>query len=405
MADGNDRPKMFSIFTKGAAKTEKKSGNEVSEKERKRKYEKESRKRLFQTAWLKEFEWLVFNDDTKLMHCNVCRKYESVGSFVSGSNFFRKDSLKSHEESQSHFMNVKKEKARINPESSEALKALEKLNEKTISQLKHKFRNVHYLAKKCRPYTDYVDLCNLNKAQGLDIGTTYLTNHSASEFSGFIAEAARNKLRKDIKDCRFLAVISDGSTDASYQEAEIVYVRTCDKGNIKVNFSLIKNVPRGDAATICEVMKDGMKNLAEDYSEKLVATGTDGASSMLGAKSGAVQRLRESVDRPYIVGVHCNGHKLELSFKDSIKEKILLYNKVELFLTNIYYFYRNSNVTRSGLKESSKAVGKKMVYPTRVSGTRWVGHMKIAIENFLTGYEIFVTHLGQVQIYYIIKLV
>lgn len=41
-----------------------------------------------------------------------------------------------------------------------------------------------------------------------------------------------------------------------------------------------------------------------------------------------------------------------------------------------------------------------MVYPTRVSGTRWVDHMNsiIAIENFLKGYEIFVTHLGQVKI-------
>lgn len=33
--------------------------------------------------------------------------------------------------------------------------------------------------------------------------------------------------------------------------------------------------------TICGVMKDGLKNLAIDYNDKLVATGTDGASSML----------------------------------------------------------------------------------------------------------------------------
>jgi hypothetical protein len=157
-------------------------------------------------------------------------------------------------------------------------------------------------------------------------------------------------------------------------------------------------VSRGDAETICGVMQDGLKNLSVNYKDKLVGTGTDGASTMLGAKTGAVQRLREAVNRPFIVGVHCNGHKLELSFKDSIKTQIPLYNKVELFLTNLYYFYRNSNVSRSGLKESSKAFGKKMVYPTRVSGTRWVGHLKIAIENFLKGYDMFVTHLGQVHI-------
>lgn len=237
----------------------------------------------------------------------------------------------------------------------------------------------------------------MNKAQGLDIGTSYLTNKSATVFLGFIADAARDRIRKSIQDSKFVAVISDGLTDASYQDAEIVYVRTCNKEKIDVNFSFVKNVPRGDAETICGVLQDGLKNLAIDFRDKIVATGTDGASAMLGAKSGAVQPLREAVDRPFIVGVHCNGHKLELSFKDSIKEKIALYNKVELFLTNIYYFYRNSNVTKSGLKESSIATGNKLFYPTRVSGTRWVGHMKTAVENFLKGYDTFVTHLGNIQ--------
>lgn len=124
------------------------------------------------------------------------------------------------------------------------MKALTKLNDKTISQLKYKFRNVHYLSKKCRPCTDYIDLylCNLNKAQRLDIGTTYLTKLSAT-----VLEATRNRIRKSIENIKFIAVISDGSTDASYQEAVIVYVRTCKKRNNQVNFSLVKNVLRGDA--------------------------------------------------------------------------------------------------------------------------------------------------------------
>ena len=40
---------------------------------------------------------------------------------------------------------------------------------------------------------------------------------------------------------------------------------------------------------------------------------------------------------------------------------------------------------------------KSVVLPTRVGGTRWVGHMKLAMETFLKGYEAFVLHLGQVN--------
>lgn len=71
---------------------------------------------------------------------------------------------------------------------------------------------------------------------------------------------------------------------------------------------------------------------------------------------------------PYIIGVHCNGHKLELAFKDTMKAKIVLFNKIELFLINLHYFYRNSNLTRTGLKDFYRAVGQKFLLPIIAGG-------------------------------------
>lgn len=99
-------------------------------------------------------------------------------------------------------------------------------------------------------------------------------------------------------------------------------------------------------------MQQGLSNLSKNFESKLVGLGSDGAISVMGKKSGAVQQLRESINRPFLLGVHCSGHKLELAYKDTLKKNIPLYNKVELFLTNLFYFYRNSNTTRSGLKLS-----------------------------------------------------
>ena len=89
MADGS----LFSIFNKSKSKHSKEQ-TKTTEKEKKRKYENESRKRNFRTSWLDEFPWLEFDKESRLMKCKICLKFENNGSFVTGSHFFRKDSVK-----------------------------------------------------------------------------------------------------------------------------------------------------------------------------------------------------------------------------------------------------------------------------------------------------------------------
>ena len=156
-------------------------------------------------------------------------------------------------------------------------------------------------------------LCDLDEAKGLDIGKEYRTDKCAAIFAEGIAEAERQRIRQTIENA-----ISDGSTDSSYQEAEIVYVRHCTAGQINVNFSLVKNIPRGDADSISKVIIDGLKNMCPDYRNKLVGLRTDGANVILGKKTGAVKRIKEKIERPWLIAVHCSGHKLELAYKDVV---------------------------------------------------------------------------------------
>jgi hypothetical protein len=107
------RRKFFAIFQKPTTIKEIPSSKKQSEIERKRKYEQDARQRKFQATWLKEFEWLVYDYKPCTMRCKICNKFETVGSFVTGTNFFRKDSIKAHEDSNSHCMNVKKKKVNL----------------------------------------------------------------------------------------------------------------------------------------------------------------------------------------------------------------------------------------------------------------------------------------------------
>ena len=68
------------------------------------------------------------------MTCQICAQFETTGVFVRRSNFFRKDSLYSHEKSASHVKNVVRFDAKKDPSKSVAAATLRKLNVVSTSQ-------------------------------------------------------------------------------------------------------------------------------------------------------------------------------------------------------------------------------------------------------------------------------
>ena len=143
-----------------------------------RKYETDKRKREFISSWTLSYPWLTNGPDG--MTCTICTKYEKSGTFVTGRNIFKRDSIHQHEKSDSHKFNVIKHNGEKNPENSIGAKALRGLNQLTVNRLVFKFRNVFALCKKGRPYTEYQMLCDLDESKGLDIGTEYRTDKKAA---------------------------------------------------------------------------------------------------------------------------------------------------------------------------------------------------------------------------------
>ena len=100
-------------------------------------------------------------------------------------------------------------------------------------------------------------------------------------------------------------------------------------------------------------------------------------------------------------GIHCMGHVLELGLKDAVKE-VPLHRRLDELLLGLYYFYHNSPLNRANLKRSTEAIEKKSLMPTRVGGTRWLGHTLQALTQVLKGYSALVQHLGQVFFLFLI---
>ncbi|XP_038832092.1 zinc finger protein 862-like [Salvelinus namaycush] len=201
-----------------------------------------------------------------------------------------------------------------------------------------------------------------------------------------IAEVERNNIRENLKSTKFLSIMSDGSTDSSVKEEELVYVRFCHKGKIESKFVGIKSVEKADTAHISNAISAII--VCDEWGSKLVALGTDGAAVMTGAKNGVVSRLKGT--RAYIIGIHCMAHRLELTFSDAIQSNVM-FQKVEDLLSGLYTFYHTSPLSRVN---SFQALGHTPLLPTRIGGLRWVGHL---LDHFLRGYQGLVQHLEQIQ--------
>ncbi|CAG2257191.1 unnamed protein product [Mytilus edulis] len=375
----------------------KRSGGEEKKPSKYAKYEQNRGKRRFQESWKTGRPWLKVSAES--MSCTWCTDvHEAPNEFCWTTA--KVETLKSHESSKAHIKSVGVIKGRTlvaKGEITEAQKSIESLNKAVINKLSILFKTVHALCLAGRPFSDYVWMSKLDKAKGLDIGQTYLNSNSAKEFSKFIALTELNKIAQIIQSSKFVSILSDGSTDCSVTEVEIVYARICNAGEIKVFFLNPAFVDKSDADGIIAAMIRSVEKVGvpwEEFLKKLVGMGSDGASVMLGKNNGVAAKLRSL--QPSMVAVHCYAHKLELAFKDAIKHVPLDTKVTTCLLQGLYYFYHNSALNRANLKSSFRTLNKKVLLPTRIGGTRWVGHLLRALENFLTGYEAVKQHLEQI---------
>ena len=81
---------------KGPPSKKCKTDEEV--RQRKQKYDRSVRILEFQPHWLKMFEWLEYHvtNGVGKMYCKICRKYEHIGTFITGCRTFNIESILSH---------------------------------------------------------------------------------------------------------------------------------------------------------------------------------------------------------------------------------------------------------------------------------------------------------------------
>ena len=251
--------------------------------------------------------------------------------------------------------------------------------------IRTRFYSAYYLAKRERPFTDFPDLLVLDeKMKCPSNGKSYRNDNAAALFTESIAKVSQNELSKDLPNANFYSFLSDGSTDTSITEKELVYVLYLNDGTPTIKYLSIEDAKTADSIGLQAAIEQAFNITGiSSLSDKLVGLYVDGASVNMGRYKGLATQFREMV--PWLDEFHCFNHRLELAFKDAF-EKVPAFQKIHNFLLQLYYMYEKSPKRLQGLKELSVAYEESIPKPAKATGTRWLEHkysaMKIALENF-----------------------
>ena len=385
------------------AKRQKLSQEEV--KKRNQEYEQTKRKRLFKDVWKQNRPWLRIEkkDGKEVMFCDYCIPISSSAhhernvqknAFIYGCSNIRLEIIKIHESTNTHLYAVNRKKNQCDPKNAPAHRAQQSLNKAIYAKLSIMFRTVHAINIHARSSTDFIWMNKLDAKKGLEIGEKYSGNpKNCREFAAAIADVQRKKISDKLSRSNFVSVIVDGSTDSAMAENEMIYIQTCSSGSISTNFIYCCQVECGTASGIIDAIQRAVKTICDwpQFIHKLVGLGSDGASVMLGKNNGVIALLQAM--QPSVVPVHCLGHKLELAYKDAIKNTALA-EKVITMLIGLYYLYRVP-LNRTNLKNAFRCLGFKKLYPVWAGGSRWIGHTLHALTNFIDGYKAIHLHLEQ----------
>lgn len=227
------------------------------------------------------------------MFCLWCCEYgnlsNALSSFVTGGcTNLKINTLRSHDISSGHDNVVKAHRAQKNPAAAPLARAVRIVSEEVQNKLKTLFEIAYFVAKLELPFTTYENLCGLEIKHGVDLGQTYRNDKACKNFVLTISENVKCDLTELLTSCRFIGVMADDVTDVGTREVEDVYVRFLENGEASNKFVGLKECPNAKAPGVLQAIEEAVKGVDQNWKQKTVGLGSDGASVMVGKNSGGV---------------------------------------------------------------------------------------------------------------------
>ena len=150
-----------------------------------------------------------------------------------------------------------------------------------------------------RSYTDHEHLIHFQGKNGVHLGCILHGRTTCTEMVNCISDNMRNLIcQLLIKNGRKIALIADESTSVSSTSRLIIYIRAVIHETPENMFLDLCELDGQDALSMRKVRLASLEKngfTSENLSKHLVAFTSDGASVMLGVKSGVGTALKEII--------------------------------------------------------------------------------------------------------------
>ena len=124
------------------------------------------------------------------------------------------------------------------------------------------FNSTYYLIKQDCPSSDFLNLLKLQEKNCTPgIKECYRNDQAAGNFLDVIGKVTQDSLKKDLANAQYFCVLSDGSTDSSVIEEELVYLLFLKNGKLVMKFLSIEPANHANAEGIIEWIKTAFERI------------------------------------------------------------------------------------------------------------------------------------------------
>uniref|UniRef100_A0A3B4U872 HAT C-terminal dimerisation domain-containing protein n=1 Tax=Seriola dumerili TaxID=41447 RepID=A0A3B4U872_SERDU len=306
--------------------------------------------------------------------CLVCSSVNSVGInkeqgvslSIEWMNFeiqvsALRNKVRKHALSKAHTQAVK-----VAEQQNEAAieNAMEAMTESYMRETEAVFRTAYHLAKKNRPFPDHQSLIELQELNGVKMGSMIHSRYSATQIIQHVASEMQSKMVSSIiASSSKLAVLIDEASSLSHKAVMTVSIKaSIQEESPEFIFLELVELENQRADGIVQALLTCLTNAGfteEWLHENWVTFVSDGASVMLGKKSGVATRLTSRFP------------KLELAVSDAVDE-VNSVNHFKTFIQKLYSRYSTSNKNERELINAAAEVGSQLFHIGRILDVRWV---------------------------------
>lgn len=305
--------------------------------------------RSFQSRWFNKFSWLDYNEMEDSVTCSICKKHlknlemeknKDEAFLNTGFRNWKKalDSFKDHQKSKCHIAALTFEITipqcgNIQEMTSEKMKSNMQENRKCLIKIIEilQFLGRQGLALRGDQSDENSNFMQLLKLRSKDFpklkewlekkSEKYTSHDIQNEILMLMAHQILRDLTDEIRDS-FYATICDEYTDISNKEQLTLCLRWVDElFNINEDFLGFYELQDIKSDTIVSAIKDVLLRTQISL-DNCRGQCYDGASNMLGKKSGVAKQILDIQPKAFIT--HCHCHSLSLSVKETTKESKIL---------------------------------------------------------------------------------